>query len=104
MNYNKMSAILTCLMIVGLIGNVVVGQSQQVEAFEVNESSFIRGIIGLVIGMAVATSLLPNVFNDTATLQADANGDLDPNEEGLIGTWNIVIIAGIILGIIGMVM
>jgi len=71
---------------------------------EAYTSGIIGGVVSLVIGVAVAVAMLPNVFNDTAELEADSAGDLDSSEESLIGTWNVVIIAGIMLMIIGMVL
>ena len=74
------------------------------EEYETYSSGLITGIIGIVVGVAVATAILPNVFNNTHTLETDSAGDLDTNEESLIGVWNIVIIAGVMLSILAIVM
>ncbi len=70
----------------------------------VEESSIITVMVALVVGVVVATALLPTIFNQTAVLEADTAGDLDTDEEALIGVWNILIIVGVMIAIIGMVL
>ena len=68
-----------------------------------NNGSVIGLIVSLVVGVTVASALLPTVFNQTADLEEDTAGDLDTDEEALIGVWNILIIVGVMLAIIGVV-
>lgn len=74
------------------------------EQLVTNEASIVSMVVYLLIGIVVATHLLPTIFNNTAVLETDSAGDLDTNEESLIGTWNILIIVGIMLAIIGVAM
>jgi len=57
-------------------------------------------IIGALIGVYVASVLLPLIANRTATLES--NADLDENEQSLVSTWTLFIVLGVMGAIIGM--
>lgn len=57
-------------------------------------------LIGTLIGVFVASVLLPLIANRTATLES--NADLDSNEQSLVGTWTLFIVLGVMGAIIGM--
>lgn len=108
-----LSLVLSFVMIGAFLGqglyDEVMAQSQlegfeNLEDFETYDGNIVKVVVGLLIGVVIATNLLPTVFNQTYALEQDDLGDLDTNEESLIGTWNIIIIAGIMLAIIGIVM
>lgn len=68
---------------------------------ERNTEGAITGmLIGTLIGVFVASVLLPLIANRTATLES--NGDLDSNEQSLVGTWTLFIVLGVMGAIIGM--
>ena len=88
-------------MVFAFVGQVVYedGMDERVE-----EANLAKAIVGLLVGIVVATNLLPTIFNQTTTLEADANDDLDASEEGLIGVWPIIIIVGVMMAIIGIML
>ena len=80
----------------GLMGQI------SYDGLEVRESGIVGLIVGSLVGVLVASALLPVIANQTTTLEADAAGDLETSEEGLIGTWNLLIIVGVMLAIISL--
>lgn len=93
------SVFLSFAVLLGLTGNVLY-ESQ----IDVAQSSLGGAVITLLVGIVVAVNLLPIIFNQTNTLETDAGGYLDTNEESIIGVWNILIIVGVMLAIIGIAM
>lgn len=67
-----------------------------------NEAGIVGLIVGSLVGVLVASALLPTIANQTAVLETDTAGDLSTGEESLIGTWILLVIVGVMLGIIGL--
>jgi len=116
--YQKHFVAITCFaFLVVIAGNVYAGECvvydfgfnkkvaevnyQKIEGSLHPEEEAIAGmIIGALIGVYVASVLLPLIANRTATLEA--NDDLDSNEQSLVGTWTLFIVLGVMGAIIGM--
>lgn len=67
---------------------------------EKEEGAIAMMLIGALIGVYVASVLLPLIANKTAELED--NSDLDSGEQDLVGTWVLFIILGVMGAIIGM--
>ena len=68
----------------------------------VEEQGIVGMVVGALVGVLVASALLPTIANQTVTLETDSAGDLSVGEESLIGTWILLVIVGVMLGIIGL--
>lgn len=98
-----LSVLCSLVMCLAFASSVVVSEQYE-ERYEHYESNLGKGVITLLVGIVIAVNILPIIFNQTTTLETDTAGDLDTNEESLIGTWNILIIVGVMLGIIAIAM
>lgn len=67
---------------------------------DINESSVITMVVGALVAVLIAVNLLPIIANNTAELEN--NTDLTENEQSLVGTWDILIIIGVMIGIVAM--
>lgn len=102
-NRKVLSIAFTLAFTFACIGNFVYAESFEDRLeYEVYEESLGKIVVSLLLGIVVAVNVLPIIFNQTNTLES--NADLDTNEQSLVSTWNILIIVGVMMAIIGIVM
>lgn len=69
---------------------------------EFEENGIVGLVVGALVGILVATALLPVIADNINTLEEDTNDNFSQDEEDLIGTWNLLIIVGIMIAIVGL--
>lgn len=101
MNTRILSVLASICLLGAFLGSNVYADTFEDRLYNIDESSIAGMLVGALVGVVVAGALLPVIANQTAVLETDSAGDLDTNEETLIGLWPLLIIVGVMMAIIG---